>query len=103
MPRRHRSAWRRQQDSLARRRMAVIIGIPMALALVVGAIVAFSHGFTAQARNTALANCASPTASATGVRARAAKGASMTKSGRRPRPSWSHTSGIRSVPGGSIW
>ena len=44
--------------------MAVIIGIPMALALVVGAIVAFSHGFTAQARNTALANCASPTASA---------------------------------------
>ncbi len=64
MPRRHRSAWRRRQDSQARRRMAVIIGIPMALAVAVGAIVAVSHGFTSQARNAALTNCASPTASA---------------------------------------
>ena len=62
MPTRHRSAWRRRQDSRARRRTAVTIGIPVALAVVVGAIIAVSHGLTSQVSDSALANCASPAA-----------------------------------------
>ncbi len=64
MPRRHRSAWRRRQDSQARRRWAVAISIPVALAVVMGAVLAFSHGFTSHFSNSALANCASSAASA---------------------------------------
>ena len=62
MPTRHRSAWRRRQDSRARRRTAVTIGIPVALAVVVGAIIAVSNGLTSQVSDSALANCASPAA-----------------------------------------
>ena len=61
MPTRHRSAWRRRQGSRARRRTAVTIGIPVALAVVVGAIVAVTHG-ASQVSDSALANCASPAA-----------------------------------------
>jgi hypothetical protein len=62
MPRRYRSSWRRRQDGRASRRTAVIIAIPVALAVVVGAIVAFSNGSTIHISESALANCASPVA-----------------------------------------
>ncbi len=61
MSTRHRSAWRRRQDSRARR-TAVAISIPVALAVVVGAIIAVTNGLTSQVSDSALANCASPAA-----------------------------------------
>ena len=63
MPTRHRSAWRRRQDRRARRRTAVTIGIPVALAVVVGAIIAVTQG-ASQVSDSALATCASSAASA---------------------------------------
>jgi hypothetical protein len=62
MPSRHRSAWRRRQDSRARLRMAVTIAIPVALAVVVGGVIAVTDGLTSHFSNSALANCASPAA-----------------------------------------
>jgi hypothetical protein len=61
MPNRHRSAYRRRQSSQARRRTAVTIAIPVALAVVVGGVVAFTDGLTTHVSNSAL-NCASPAA-----------------------------------------
>ena len=64
MPTRHRSAWRRRLDSRAKRRTAVTISIPVALAVALGVTFAVTHGVTPQVSESALANCASPTASA---------------------------------------
>src|ERR1700761_7758574 len=61
MPNRHRSAYRRRQGSQARRRTAITIAIPLALAVVVGGAIAFTDGLTSHVSNTAL-NCASPAA-----------------------------------------
>lgn len=61
MPSRHRSAYRRRQGSQARRRTAITIAIPLALAVVVGGVIAFTDGLTSHVSNAAL-NCASPAA-----------------------------------------
>ena len=60
MPNRHRSVWRRQ-DSRARR-TAITVAIPVALAVVVGAIVAINDGLNTHVGESAFANCASPVA-----------------------------------------
>ena len=62
MPSRHRSAWRRREINRTRRRTAVTIAIPVALAVVVGAAVAFTHGLTTRASDSALSICASSAA-----------------------------------------
>ena len=49
MPSRHRSAYRRRQGSQARRRTAITIAIPLALAVVVGGAIAFTDGCSALA------------------------------------------------------
>ncbi len=61
MPNRHRSAYRRRQGSQARRRTAITIAIPLALAVVVGGAIAFTDGLNSNVNNAAL-NCASPAA-----------------------------------------
>ena len=60
MPTRHRSAWRRSRTA----RIAVPVAIPVALAVAIGAIVAATDGFDTHVDSAALANCASPGASA---------------------------------------
>ena len=62
MPSRHRSSWRRRRISQARRRTAVTIAIPVALAVVVGAIVAVTHVLTTRVSDSALTDCASSVA-----------------------------------------
>ncbi len=58
MPSRRRSAYSRRQDSRARRRTAVTIAIPVALAAVVGGIVAVTDGLSSHVSNSALSsNC----------------------------------------------
>jgi hypothetical protein len=68
MPTRHRSAWRRRRQGGRLARVAVPVAIPVALAAVVGVIVAVSGGGNAtQINQSALANCASPSAAASGA------------------------------------
>jgi hypothetical protein len=62
MPRRHRSAWRRNRSPLTR--LAGPVGIPVAVLLVVGVIVAVVNHSAANLADAANANCASPTATA---------------------------------------
>jgi hypothetical protein len=70
MPRRHRSPGSRSRDPL--RRLAVPIAIPVALAVVVGAIVAIvGHSGVSSLSNAADANCASPSATTSATTAAA--------------------------------
>lgn len=65
MPRRHRSAWRRRQLKDRVARLAIPVGIPVALAAVVAVIIAIASGGSApQINQSALDNCASPSAAA---------------------------------------
>ena len=61
MPNRHPSAKRRRQGSQARR-TAITVAIPVALAVVVGGIVAINDGLNTHVSESALSNCASPAA-----------------------------------------
>jgi hypothetical protein len=68
MPSRHRSAWRRRRQGGRVARVAVPVAIPVALAVVVGVIIAVTGGGGAtQINQSALANCASPSAAASGA------------------------------------
>jgi hypothetical protein len=64
MPTRHRSAWRRRLPKGRLASIAVPFAIPAALAVVIGVIVAVTGGNTAQINQSALTNCATPSASA---------------------------------------
>jgi hypothetical protein len=67
MPYRHQSAWRRRRLEGRVARIAVPLAIPVALAVVVGVVIAVAGGGNAtQVNQSALANCASPSASAPG-------------------------------------
>jgi hypothetical protein len=63
MPNRHRSVWRHRQGSQARR-TAITVAIPVALAVLVGGIVAINDGLTSHVSESAFSGCASPTATA---------------------------------------
>ena len=69
MATRHRSAWRRRWQGSRVARIAVPVGIPLVLAVVVGAVVAVTDGYDTHVNDAALANCASaaPVASAGGA------------------------------------
>ena len=67
MPIRHRSAWRRRRQGRRVARIAVPVAIPVALAVIVGVIVAVANGGTTHINQSALAGCASPSASAAGA------------------------------------
>jgi hypothetical protein len=64
MSRRHRSAWQRRLPQGRVARIAVPLAIPVALAAIVGVIVAVSGGGVTQVNQSALANCVAPSASA---------------------------------------
>jgi hypothetical protein len=64
MQRRHRSAWQRRLPKGRAARIAVPLAIPVALATIVGVVIAVSSGGTTQVNQSALASCASPSASA---------------------------------------
>jgi hypothetical protein len=64
MSRRHRSAWQRRLPQGRVARIAVPLAIPVALAAIVGIVVAVSGGGTTQINQSALANCVAPSASA---------------------------------------
>src|SRR6266700_3296217 len=57
MSRRHRSAWRRRLPQGRTARIAVPLAIPVALAAIVGIIIAVSGGGISQVNQSALANC----------------------------------------------
>ena len=61
MPSRRGSARRRRQVSRARR-TAITVAIPVALAVVVGGIVAFTHNLSSHVSESAFSDCASPAA-----------------------------------------
>jgi hypothetical protein len=68
MPTRHRSAWQRRRQWGRVTRIAVPVAIPVALGAVVAVIVAVAGGGNAtQINQSALANCASPSAAASGA------------------------------------
>jgi hypothetical protein len=65
MPSRHRSAWWRRRLRGREARVAVLVAIPVALIAVVGVIIAVAGGNNnTQVNQSALDNCASPSASA---------------------------------------
>jgi hypothetical protein len=64
MPTRHRSAWRRRLPKGRLARIAVPLAIPAALAVVIGIIVAVTGKNAMQINQSALANCATPSAAA---------------------------------------
>ena len=65
MPTRHRSAWQRRRLRSRGARTALSVAIPVALAATVGVMIAVAGGGnSAQISQSALANCASPSASA---------------------------------------
>jgi hypothetical protein len=61
MPTRHQSAWRRRQAKDRQTRIMTVVAIPVAAAVVVGAVVAITGSFRTNVSDTAL-NCASPAA-----------------------------------------
>jgi hypothetical protein len=61
MPSRRGSARRRRQGSRARR-TAITVAIPVALAVVVGGIVAFTHNLSSHVSESAFSDCVSPAA-----------------------------------------
>ena len=66
MPTRQRSAWQRRGPGRRLPRNAVLLAIPVALAAVLGAVIAIA-GHVTQANQSALANCASPAAATAAV------------------------------------
>ncbi len=64
MPTRHRSAWRRRRLEGRVARIAVPLAIPVALAVIVGVVIAVTGSNSTQVNQSALTNCAGPSASA---------------------------------------
>jgi hypothetical protein len=88
MPIRHGSAWRRRRQGSRVARIAVPVAIPVALAVIVGVIIAVGHGGTTQINQSALADCASPSAAASGAAGSASPSASASAA---PCPSMAPT------------
>jgi hypothetical protein len=89
MPTRYRSAWQRRLLKGRLARIAVPLAIPVALAVVVGVLIAVTGGGgVTQINQSALANCASPSAAAAAGAAGAAPAASAPASA-APCPSGS--------------
>ena len=65
MPTRHRSAWQRRRPGGRLTRIAVPLAIPVALAAILGVVIAVAGGnHVTNVNQSALANCASPSAAA---------------------------------------
>jgi hypothetical protein len=76
----HRSAWRRRGRNNRAARIAIPLAIPAALGLTLGIFLAVSGGPVTTINQSAMGDCASPSASASGAAATASPSASATAS-----------------------
>jgi hypothetical protein len=95
MPTRYRSAWQRRPQKGRLARIAVLLAIPAAMAMMVGVMIAVAGGDgVTQINQSALADCASPSASASaGAAAAASAPAASASASAAPCPSASAAAG----------
>ena len=87
MPTRHRSSWGQRLPQGRRARIALPFAIPAALAVVVGIILAVDSGSVTHVDQSAMANCASPSASASAATDPSADPAASASASAAPCPS----------------
>jgi hypothetical protein len=87
MPTRHRSVWQRRWQRSRATRIAVPVAIPVALAVVLGVVIAVSGGGnTTHVSESALSNCATPSASAASAASAAGTSATGASAAATPGP-----------------